>query len=66
MVGRIGLIFARPGRVRNSRSVLDADVVKADPANEDHWQAILDAQNAPTSIRMMSGIPESWTVGNDE
>ena len=60
MVGRLGLVFARPGRVRDSRSALDADVVRADPDNEDHWQAILNAQNAPTSIRMMNGIPESW------
>lgn len=63
MVGRLGLLFANPGRVGEARDRLDADVVKF--SGED-WQSILDAQGAPNSIRMTSGVPESWTAVSEE
>ncbi len=58
MVGRLGVVFANPSKVRRPRAALDLDVIL--PDNVKSLQEILNAQGAPASVKMMSGIPDNW------
>jgi len=44
---------------RTNLLVLPKDITFSDGGNA--WQEILDAQGAPSAVRMASGVPNTWT-----